>query len=109
MDLKTLNEQAKAALQAGDMVKAEALIAQLGAVRPGHPQVILLTGLLRGQQGRYQEAANQLENLLRLDPRNANVLLHLGNALQGLGRFEEAVARYDAALAVKPGAADILS
>ena len=109
MDLKTLNEQAKAALQAGDMVKAEALIAQLGAARPGHPQVILLTGLLRGQQGRHQEAAHQLESLLKLDPRNAKILLHLGNALQGLGRFGAAVARYDAALAIKPDAPDILS
>ena len=54
MDLKALNEQAKAALRAGDAPKAEALIQQLGAARPGHPQVVLLTGMLRGQQGRHE-------------------------------------------------------
>ena len=56
MNLNALNEQTKAALRAGDTPKAEALIRQLAAARPGHPQVVLLTGMLRGRQGRHEEA-----------------------------------------------------
>ncbi|HEX4636325.1 MAG TPA: tetratricopeptide repeat protein, partial [Rhizomicrobium sp.] len=109
MDLQALNQQAKTALRAGDAPKAEALIQQLGAARPGHPQVVLLTGMLRGQQGRHEEAAKLLESLLSLRADHTTTLLHLGNTLQALGRFEEALARYDTALVAKPDSPEILS
>lgn len=109
MDAKILNAQAKAALRAGDFPKAEALIRQLGAGWPGHPQVILLTAMLRGQQNRHAEAVKLLESLLGLPGDHTAAFLHLGDSLQALGRFEEAVARYDAALAAKPDNPKILS
>lgn len=109
MDLKALNEQAKAALRAGDAPKAEALIRQLGAARPSHPQVVLLTGMLRGQQGRHEEAIKLLESLLSLKGDHTTALLHLGNTLQAMGRFEEALTRYHMALAAKPANPEILS
>jgi len=108
-DLKALNAQAKAALRAGDLPKAEALIRQLGAARPGHPQVVLLTAMLRGQQGRLAEAVKCLESLLSLPADHTTTLLHLGNNLQALGRFEDAITRYDTALAGKPDNPEILS
>jgi protein O-GlcNAc transferase len=109
MDLKALNQLAGAALQSGDLAQAEAAIGQLETARPGHPQVLYLTGVLRIQQGRSAEAIALLETALRIGPDNVSVLLHLGNALQALGRFEEAVARYDAALKRKPDSADALN
>lgn len=109
MDLKALNEQAMSALHSGELARAEGLIEQLAGARPGHPQVAMLIGMLRGQQGRHHEAARLLESVLRLSPRSTTILLYLGNALQGLGRFEEAVTHYDAALAIKPGRADVLT
>jgi len=109
MDLKALNEQAMSALHSGELARAEGLIEQLARARPGHPQVALLTGMLRSQQGRYHEAVRLLESLLRLSPRSTTLLLYLGNALQGLGRFAEAVTHYDAALAIKPKRADVLT
>ena len=109
MDLKALNEQAMSALHSGDLARAESLIEQLAGARPGHPQVVLLAGMLRSQQGRHHEAARLLESVLRLSPRSTTLLLYLGNTLQGLGHFEEAVTRYDAALAIKPKRADVLS
>jgi predicted O-linked N-acetylglucosamine transferase (SPINDLY family) len=109
MNLKALNEQAMSALQAGDLVRAEASIEALDKARPGHPQVILLRAMLRGRQGRHDEAAAMLQGLLRLRPGHPPILLHLGNALQGLKRFEEAVGCYDAALAAKPDDAETLS
>lgn len=109
MDLKALNEQAMSALHSGELVRAEGLIAQLAGARPGHPQIALLTGMLRSRQGRHEEAARLLESVLRLNPRSTTILLYLGNALQGVGRFEEAVTHYDAALAIKPKRADVLT
>ena len=105
-DLKTLNQQAVQALKAGDRVGAEVLIGQLGAARPGHPQVDFLLGVLRIQQGRSAEAVPLLEAALRAKSDNVSVLLHMGNALQDLNRFQEAVAKYDTALTLKPDFAD---
>jgi protein O-GlcNAc transferase len=109
MDAKILNAQAKAALRAGDAPKAEALIRQLSAAWPGHPQVVLLTGMLRAQQGRHEEAAKLLESLLSLRGDHTTTLHHLGNTLQALGRFDEALTRYDRALAANPDNPEILS
>lgn len=109
MDLKALNQQAMSALHSGELARAEGLIGQLAGARPGHPQVVLLTGMLRGHQGRHEEAVRLLESVLKQRPGSATLLLYLANALQGLGRFGEAVARYDAALAARPGGADILT
>ena len=109
MDLNILNQQTKAALRAGDTPKAEALIRQLAAARPGHPQVVLLSGLLRSQQGRHEEAVRLLESLLRLPADHTTTLLHLGNSLQALGRFKEALERYDAALTGNADNAEVLN
>jgi len=109
IDLKALNLQAMSALHYGELAQAEAIIAQLGDARPGHPQVVLLTGMLRAQQGRHDEAVLLLERLLKLRPQDTGILLYLGNALQGLKRFNEALQHYDTALAVKPDGPELLS
>jgi protein O-GlcNAc transferase len=109
MDLKALNERAMSALYSDDLTQAEGLIEQVARARPGHPQVVMLTGMLRGRQGQHEEAARLLESVLKLQPGSPTILFYLGNALQGLGRFEEAVERYDAALKARPDGAGILS
>ena len=60
-DLKALNEQALAALHQGALTEAQGLIDQLSRLRPGHPQLVMLTGMLRGRQDRHEEAARLLE------------------------------------------------
>jgi predicted O-linked N-acetylglucosamine transferase (SPINDLY family) len=109
MDLKLLNQQAAQALQSGDLARADSLIEQLRAARPGHPLVNYLLGALRIQQGRSAEALPVLEAAHQAKPDNVSVLLHMGNALQGLKRFDEAVAKYDMALKLKPDFADALN
>jgi len=109
MDLKALNQQAVQALQSGDLARADSLIEQLGAARPGHPLVNYLLGALRIQQGRSAEAIKPLEMAHRAKPDNVSVLLHMGNALQELKRFDEAVTNYDMALKLKPDFADALN
>jgi len=102
MDLAALNQQAVQALQSGDLAKADSLIGQLLTARPGHPLVNYLLGALRVQQGRSAEALEPLEAAHRAKPDNVSVLLHMGNALQTLKRFDEAVMKYDLALKLKP-------
>ena len=109
MDLNALNQQAVQALQSGDLARADSLLGQLQAARPGHPLVNYLMGALRIRQGRSAEAIALLEAAHRAKPDNVSVLLHMGNALQDLKRFEEAVARYDSALNLKPDFTDALN
>jgi predicted O-linked N-acetylglucosamine transferase (SPINDLY family) len=109
MDLKAIHLEAAAALQAGDLTRAGGLIGQLERARPGHPLVLYLLGVLRVLEGRSAEALPLLEAAHRGNLTNAPVLLHMGNALQQLGRFQEAVAKYDLALALKPDFPDALN
>jgi tetratricopeptide (TPR) repeat protein len=53
--------------------------------------------------GRNQEAIVLFGDALRVDARNAAVLLNLGIALGNVGRHEEAVARLEEAQALAPG------
>lgn len=109
IDLKALHQQAVQALQSGDLARADTLIGQLEAAKPGHPLTNYLLGALRIYQGRGAEALPPLEAAHRAKPDNVSVLLHMGNALQELQRFEEAVTSYDRALALKPDFADALN
>lgn len=97
------------ALRYGDLAKADALLGQLRAARPNHPQVALLTGMLRTQQGRYEEALPILQAVLNLRPQDPGIQYYLANALHGLGRFAEALERYQGALASRPQDAAALS
>lgn len=61
--------------------------------------------------GQTEGSAN-IDELLRAierDPADAELHLQLGNIRQGIGRFEEAVAAYDAALGLVGPRADLLS
>ncbi len=109
MDLRKINLDAAAAIETGDLARAEALIGQLQAARPGHPQILYLLGLLRVREGRHAEAIPLLEMALRASPSNVSLLVHLGNALQALARFEEAISLYNAALNLNPGLIDALN
>ena len=68
----------------------------------GNAQVtaLLTTGqsLLNGHQP--EEALEQFEHALHLDPKNAEALLKKGSALEKLQRIDEAIAAYDEAIAV---------
>jgi Zn-dependent protease with chaperone function len=95
IDLKALNLQAMSALHYGELAQAEAIIAQLGDARPGHPQVVLLTGMLRAQQGRHDEAVLLPERLLKLRPQDTGILLLPGQCLTGTQAFNEALQHYE--------------
>ncbi|MEQ1490940.1 MAG: tetratricopeptide repeat protein [Terricaulis sp.] len=52
--------------------------------------------------GDYAAALVQLESLNRLRPNNTHYLFELGQTLEYLGRFDDAVANYDASLRSEP-------
>jgi len=76
-----------------------------GVLKHDRDQVDALHGLgiLRSQQGRFEEARSLLRRALRQAPRSAEVEYNLGIALKGLKRFDEAVQHYQTALALQPG------
>src|SRR5436853_5395074 len=52
--------------------------------------------------GRFEEAANDYENLIRSGNWNANLFYDLGNARYRLGDFGQAVLNFERALALDP-------
>ena len=61
-------------------------------------------GILYAQQNRFEEARKEIAAALALQPRDAGALVNYGNILNILGRHDEALAAYDAALAIRPDA-----
>jgi protein O-GlcNAc transferase len=59
-------------------------------------------GLLRLQQGRFDDAASLLRRAVKVDKRSADAHQLLGSALTGLGLLKEAVRNYEKAIAIRP-------
>lgn len=113
----------------GQLQQAEAIYRQLAATDARHFGVAHMLGLALLQQGKAVAAAQQLQRALVLDPESAEALGHLGDALKAagqlqaalrlrpdgprilfscanalveLGRFDEAMARFDKCIVVQP-------
>lgn len=99
-----VNDALKRALHAhrtGRVDEAERLYRTILAQEPEHPHALHYLGVVYAQRGRYDEACRLMEQSLTRH-RSAPAYSHLGNALKGLRRLDEAVARYDAAIALDP-------
>ena len=83
------------------------LCRQLIAVRPAHAGAWQMLGMAALMQGAPAEALPALERAHQLDARNTQTLCLLGVARQRLGQVQEAVASFDAALALAPTQAGI--
>ena len=62
-----------------------------------------MLGILRSQQGRAEEALDLIAAALAASPNHPDALYNRGNVLAQLERYDEALASYDAALAVAAG------
>jgi tetratricopeptide (TPR) repeat protein len=103
-----IEDALKRALQAhrtGSRAEAERLYRTILAQDPEHPHALHFLGVLHAQRGRYDEACRLIEQSLTFH-RSAQAYSHLGNALKGLRRFDDAVASYDAAIALDPAYAE---
>lgn len=80
----------------GDLARAEKLYRQVLA-DSNH-----MLGVLKAQQGRYEEAHALIAPVVAADPHNALVLENFANVLRALRRCADALRYFDAVLAMAP-------
>ncbi len=93
---------ALATLQGGDLARAGRAVARALDLRANDPQLHLLAGNIRQDQGDLEGAVKQFEKAVRLEPKFAHAHNNLGIVLQLLGRPEQAGAAFRAAVESKP-------
>jgi protein O-GlcNAc transferase len=109
IDLAPLLTRAVDFHQAGDLVSAQTLYAEILADAPGHFDALHLLGVLRHQQGRNEEARALIMSAISINPKSMDALCNLGIVLQELGRNAEAVDVYDRALAIDSRRPEVLN
>src|SRR4030095_1167376 len=83
----------------------DAALAEVERARPtlpNDPWVFQLIGYIRRRQGRWEEATQNLERALDLDPRNFNLLRQTAILYDDLRRYANQQAILDRALALRP-------
>jgi TolB-like protein/Tfp pilus assembly protein PilF len=69
---------------------------------PNDPRLFQLTGFILRRRGQQEEGLRNLERAVELDPRNFSTLQQIALSYQSLGRYAEAIAALDRALAIVP-------
>jgi protein O-GlcNAc transferase len=111
--------------QTGQLTEAEQIYNRILAKQPDHFDSLHLLGVIFHQRGDHALAVHQIDKALKVNSdifspkrsgvtnqdlkRYADALYNRGNALYELRRFEEALASYDHAVAVRPDYAEALS
>lgn len=102
-----LLKRAHAAFRIGELALAEKLVAALEPVTPESPDLMLLSGSIKGRQGKYEEAIASFRSVLSARPGNAEALNNIGVMYRKLGRPEDAVRMLQTASSRAPKRADI--
>lgn len=97
-----LKELALSSLAKGDVSAASAAINALLEGHPGRPEPLYFDGVRALLAGDNVHAAQQLALALDFDPKNVNVRINLGVALQRLKRLDDAIFEYQSALDISP-------
>jgi tetratricopeptide (TPR) repeat protein len=90
----------------GRLDEAERLYLSILAVDSRHVASLLHLGVLRLQQGRYEDALELIGGASRGDLGSAEARANLGTALHLLSRNDEAIVAYEAALVIDPDRAE---
>jgi len=69
---------------------------------PNDPRLFELTGFILRRHGQQEEGLQKLQRAVELDPRNLFTLQQIAFSYQFLGRYAEAIAALDRALAIMP-------
>src|SRR5512139_3008794 len=88
--------------QAGRLAEAEAAYRALLSATPGDIDAMLHLGLLTAQKGQLEEGRRLLAEAAQRAPASPMAQFHLASVHAALGRHEEALAGFSAALALKP-------
>jgi tetratricopeptide (TPR) repeat protein len=84
-------------------------LAELESARktlPNDPRLFELTGYILRRRGQQEEGLRNLQRAVELDPRNLFTLQQIALSYQQLGRYAEAIAALDRALAIVPDNAE---
>jgi protein O-GlcNAc transferase len=95
-------DQAIAAHQAGDQVRAESLCKLVLAKDKNHFDALHLMALIKASRGEFGEALTWIDRCLRANPQSAEAHMNRGRLLNELQRHEEALESYGRALAISP-------
>ncbi|MEO8143271.1 MAG: tetratricopeptide repeat-containing glycosyltransferase family protein [Betaproteobacteria bacterium] len=109
MNAQALNQtlgEAVSLHRQGRLLEAEQLYKAVLRIDNGKFEALLLLGILRTQQGSWEEAAALLSDAVRQNPSSAEAHSNLGNALNETRRHHEAIASYGRAIALKPDFAE---
>src|SRR6267142_1145781 len=101
-EVASLLAQAVAFHQAGLLAEAERLYRRILQVRRRHFDALHLLGVIYAQRGDNAEAVRQFDTAVKIVPGSAVAHGNRGDALKELNRFDEALASYDKAFALKP-------
>src|SRR5213594_2241119 len=69
---------------------------------PNDPRLFELTGYILRRRGQQEEGLQNLKRAVELDPRNLFTLQQIALSYEALGRYAEAIAALDRALAIVP-------
>jgi tetratricopeptide (TPR) repeat protein len=97
-----LLESAVAAFQSGQFDQAEHYCRQVSSSDDAYLGALHILGLIALQRGQLAKAERLLKQAIEINPLLAEPNCNLAFALSGLGRFEEALASCDRALAINP-------
>jgi tetratricopeptide (TPR) repeat protein len=92
--------------QAGRLAEAETVYRRILAVSPDHFDSRQLLGAIFLQRGDHAEALRHIELALKKSPDNVFVLNNHGIVLERLKRFQDALASFDRAIALRSEYAD---
>ena len=95
-------QQAVTLHQNGRLQEAEAIYRQILTLQPKHFECLHLLGVIASQAGNHRRAADLIGKAIELYPHSAAYYGNRGNAWQGLGQLEAAVADYDKAILLQP-------
>src|SRR5881392_3570656 len=73
---------------------------------PNDPRLFEFTGYILRRRGQQEEGLRNLERAVELDPRNFSTLQQIALSYRNLGRYAEAIAAMDRALAIVPDNAE---
>src|SRR5262245_8719777 len=100
-ELASTFSQALALHQAGRLAEAEQNYLQILKVQPDHFDCLHLLGVIFYERGKHTGAVRHIHGAVPVHPQAAAAHEDRGNALKALRRFDEALASYDRALALK--------
>lgn len=98
--LAELIQRGIACYQQGQAAEAEALARQVLAVDDGQPDALQLLGLVAFEAGYTEQGLTLMQGAITNQPDRPSFYINLGRSLLSLGRLEEALEQFEAALAL---------